>query len=82
MNLDEIRKKIDTIDNKILELLKQRFELSLATRKLKSKTEDLDRESQIYRQLQILAKEKYLPEKFVFELFELIITESKKRQNE
>jgi prephenate dehydratase len=44
VNLEEIRKKIDTLDLELLALLEQRMDLALRTRKLKRETVDSSRE--------------------------------------
>jgi len=50
-NLDEIRKKIDAIDRGIVEMLGQRMELALRSRKLKNSVPDENREQQIFKNI-------------------------------
>ncbi len=49
--LEEIRTKIDRIDDKIVALLKIRFKLVLKTLKYKTKTIDSTREKQILKRV-------------------------------
>ncbi|MEM3484513.1 MAG: prephenate dehydratase [Candidatus Methanomethyliaceae archaeon] len=82
MKKDEItalRKKIDRIDRKMLQLLDQRFEIALKIRRLKDHVQDLEREREI-----ITNAEKYssylIDKEFIEELFKVIIERSKKIQ--
>ncbi len=60
MSLDDIRKKIDTVDQKIINLLNERTELAVEIGKLKKiKGEEVyspSRESEIYRKIESMSK--------------------------
>jgi len=60
MNLNDIRKKIDDIDKKIISLLNERVQLAIETGKLKKAKGDEvyspSRESEVYRKIDELAK--------------------------
>ncbi len=66
MNLKELREKIDGLDNKIIQLLNDRTQLVLEIGKLKSKEGRAvyapDRESEIYKKIEDLAKGPLSPE--------------------
>ena len=47
MNLNEIRKDINLLDSKIMNLLNDRMELALMAKKFKSKIEDSKRETEL-----------------------------------
>ncbi len=48
MGLEEIRKRIDQMDNRIVELLNDRMELALMTTRFKSSVEDQHREREVF----------------------------------
>ncbi len=84
MKLEKIRKQIDIIDEKILSLLKNRFELVWQIRELKQAhklpVEDKNREEEVLttfiRKGEMLKLSKF----FVRQLFNLISNESKRIQ--
>jgi len=81
--LQELRKKIDSIDKKFLADLEERFELVNDIARLK-KTKglpirDLKREEEVIKSKFGLSE---LPEDFVAKLFRLIIDESVKQEEE
>jgi prephenate dehydratase/chorismate mutase len=79
MSLDSIRKNIDLKDSQILKLLHERMELALMSKKFKSAIEDQSRESELFEK--ITAHTGVLvSEQFSYQLYELIINESKKIQ--
>ena len=82
--LSEIRDEIDSIDEKILSLLEQRFSLmpNVADCKKQEKIKTLDkkREQEIILEKISIAENKNIDKKFVISLFELIMNESKKIQ--
>jgi chorismate mutase len=49
--LEEIRKKIDEIDNQLILLLEKRIALAIETKKFKVKFEDKDRENLILEKI-------------------------------
>ncbi len=76
MELEEIRKKIDTIDLEIVRLLNDRMELALRTSKQKPVIQDKERELQVlekvktYAQFQKLLSAEFI-EKFYIQLMQL-----------
>jgi prephenate dehydratase/chorismate mutase/prephenate dehydratase len=81
MSLEKIRKKIDGIDAELLNLLNERLELALRTRKLKSAVHDPAREKEIISQLKTRsAGSSVLSGEFVERLFGGIIQESRRVQ--
>ncbi|MEM2896520.1 MAG: prephenate dehydratase [Candidatus Bathyarchaeia archaeon] len=82
----ELRKMIDRIDEKLLELLAERTNLvrkiGLLKRKLKIPIRDLKREREIYSRIIEIAKEKGLNENFVKNIFDEIIAMSSYEQGE
>lgn len=85
MNLDQAREKIDEMDAKIVELLAKRFELCRKIGEYKKKNnlsiQDKDREKQIIKaRAEKLKKLGFEEEKFVQELFELIMKKCREVQ--
>lgn len=81
MTLDDIRRKINTIDFEILKLLNSRMEFALRTKNLKSAISDPKRESEVIRYIQSHSGGLIEPD-FCKKLFLEIIGESKRLQNE
>jgi chorismate mutase len=79
MDLKEIRNTIDQIDLQILQLLNDRMEQALLSKKFKSSIEDSDREREIMEKLKNVQHPLLEPE-FIESLYRLIITWSKKLQ--
>ena len=81
--LQDLRKKIDSIDRNILEILEERFELVNDVARLK-KSKGLPIRDQ--KRGEDVIKSKYglteLPEEFVAKLFRLIIDEAIKQEEE
>lgn len=79
-DLKSIREKIDAIDNRIVELLDQRFllvdQVFEAKKKNQIKIDDQIRESQIITRLITLAKHPVLKEK-IFDIFKELMNETK-----
>lgn len=86
MKLEIIRKKIDRLDEKILELLARRFSLAKEAGLEKSKKgiplKDQKREKEIIAKLLRKNLKVKISSAFLAELFTLIIEESKRIQNE
>lgn len=82
MNLEEIRKKIDSLDFEILRLLEERFELALITKRLKSHVYDEKREKEIFESISHYNNNPIIGEIFKENLFRIILAESKKLQSE
>ena len=81
MTLEEIRKRINTIDFEILKLLNSRMEFALRTKKFKSSVTDLKREHEVIEYIQRHSQGLIEPE-FCRMLFTEIIGESKRLQKE
>lgn len=81
MTLDEIRKKINTIDFEILKLLNSRMEFALRTKKFKMGVADPRRESEVIEHIQRHSQGLIEPD-FCKKLFLEIIGESKRLQRE
>jgi chorismate mutase len=81
--LNEIRKKIDILDNQILELIEDRFELVEKVAQIKKKKNlpirDLAREEEI---LDSKIQKTDLPEKFVKNFYRLLIDTAIKMEKE
>jgi prephenate dehydratase/chorismate mutase len=81
MSLDKLRKKIDGIDDELLNLLNERLELALRTRKLKPAVRDPERERDVVSRLQARAAgSSSLSGEFIEKLFGAIIEESRRVQ--
>ncbi len=81
MDLNDIRKKIDTIDFEILKLLNSRMEYALRTKKFKQGITDQKREAEVVEYIQKHSQGLIEPE-FCKGLFREIISESKRLQSE
>ncbi len=81
MTLEEIRKRINTIDFEILKLLNSRMEFALRTKKFKSSVTDRQREHEVIEYIQRHSQGLIEPE-FCRMLFTEIIGESKRLQKE
>ncbi len=81
MSLKTIRKKIDGIDIELLNLLNDRLELALRTRKLKPAVRDTERENEVMARLKArTAGSSILSDEFVEKLIGGIIEESRRVQ--
>lgn len=78
MELEDIRKEIDEIDNDILRLLEKRIELARKTKELKKDVISFSREEEIYSRLQ----SKELSKDQIKAVFSEIISASRKAQQE
>jgi prephenate dehydratase/chorismate mutase len=77
--LDIIRKKIDKIDRGIVELLNQRMELAIRSRKFKHYISDDDREQKVFENVRKSSRN-ILDAEFTERLYKLIVNESKNIQ--
>lgn len=81
MEIEKVRKKIDEIDFEIIKLLSERMEFALRTSRLKTKTQDKEREEEVKDKIA-----KYsgtlLPEEVSMKLYQEILAHSKKLQKE
>ena len=82
--LNEIRRKIDEIDNKILELIAQRNSLAKDIAEIKSQLgisiEDKEREKYKYDKIRKLCKEHNVDENIGKTIFEILIEHNKALQ--
>tara|TARA_Y100000034_G_C6889083_1_gene408729 strand:+ start:740 stop:1003 length:264 start_codon:yes stop_codon:yes gene_type:complete len=82
MGLDGYRKKIDDIDSRLLDILKERFDVCKEVGKFKHENgfaiEDKEREKAV---VDSRVENSDFSEGFVRDLFSLIFTEAKKMQN-
>jgi len=78
--LDDIRKRIDELDDRLIQLLRQRLGLALSTLGKKEKVEDLKREDEIIAKLinNSVSKDE---EQYLREVYKIIFTEGKRIQN-
>ncbi len=81
MRLDEIRRRINTIDFEILKLLNSRMEYAIRTKTLKPRVADRTREDEVIGYIERHSRGLIEPE-FCRKLFANIITESKRLQGE
>ena len=81
MQLDDIRKRINTIDFEILKLLNSRMEYAIRTKTLKPSVADATREDEVIGYIERHSRGLIEPE-FCRKLFSKIIAESKRLQTE
>jgi prephenate dehydratase/chorismate mutase len=79
MSLDIIRKNIDRIDSKILNLLGYRMELVLMAKKFKSQIEDIKREKQLLERIKRNST-RLINGEFIDKVYNEILIESKRLQ--
>jgi len=84
MTLSRLRIKIDKVDNLLIKTLAQREKIVQKIAKIKKKQQlpiiNKKREQEIYNQLKKKAKMYHLEEKYLLQLFKLIIRYSRKIQ--
>lgn len=84
MKLNLLRQKLDREDQKILQILKIRMDLSRQVGNLKKglnlPVENIDREKEILQKVQKIAKKMKLRPQIIKRLFEIILNESKRVQ--
>ncbi len=78
-SLTDIRKKIDELDDEIIDLLSKRLEFVVETLEKKDKIEDLSREFQIMQKLKGKAVNAET-EQYLTEIYKLIFKEGKRIQ--
>lgn len=81
MNLEEIRKRIDLIDFELMQLLNNRMELAVRSKRLKGYVTDANREQEIFDTVKRLSHRLIGPE-FSEKLYEQIIGQSKMIQEQ
>ena len=80
-DLNNIRKRIDMLDSRIIEFLNQRMELAIRARKFKQFIVDQKREQQIFSNIRKSSRSLLQPE-FLEKLYRLVIDESKQIQEQ
>ena len=84
MSLEELRKDIDNMDNKIVELLAKRKDfikkISEIKKEIKKPVIDEKREQQVIERIKGKAKASGLDEKFVTSLYNIILENSRNEQ--
>ncbi|NPA62044.1 MAG: chorismate mutase [Methanococci archaeon] len=84
--LNEIRKKIDEIDSKILELIAKRNSLAKDVAEIKSKMgipiNDEEREKYIYDRIRKLCREHNVDENIGVQIFKILIEHNKHLQKQ
>jgi chorismate mutase len=82
IKIEKLRKKVDTIDNKLISLLSDRFKTTKEIQSLKKKAglglRDGSRENAILKEVSKLAKKLKIDASFVEDIFKRILRESKK----
>lgn len=78
--LADIRNQIDDLDDRIIELLKERLDLVISTLEKKDRIEDLKREEQIVVKLKKNSGNEDV-EEYLKEIYKVIFKEGKKIQN-
>ena len=81
-NIEKLRKKVDTLDNKLVLLLAERFKITREIMLWKKKNgvavKDGGREEFILKETTKLAKKLKIDTKFVVDIFKNILKESKR----
>jgi chorismate mutase len=81
-NIEKLRKKVDTVDGKVVYLLAERFKITKEILSLKKKNglgvKDQDREDAILKTVGKLAKKLIIDPSVVINIFRSILKESKK----
>ena len=84
MSLEELRKDVDNIDNKMIGLLSKRKSTVKKISEIKKQKNtpiiDEGREQEIISSIKKLAKEKGLDENFIGSVYEIIINNSRNEQ--
>jgi len=84
MELKILRKQIDKLDEQILEVLAERFEVVKKIDLVKKRQDfpvfDFTREKHLFKRIEGISQKLHLNKKFTKTLFGLIITESKRLQ--
>ncbi len=80
MNLDRIRKEIDRVDTRLLNLLNERMALVLEARRYKDQAEDPKREKALFGLLEERAT-RLVDKAFIGKIFEAIVSKSKALQD-
>ena len=82
IKIEKLRKKVDTIDSKLISLLSDRFKITKEIQSLKKKVglglRDSSREDDIIKEAVKLSKKLKLDNNFIVDIFKKILKESKK----
>ncbi|MCP4604675.1 MAG: prephenate dehydratase [Proteobacteria bacterium] len=81
MKLNEIRKRIDTIDRELLQLIEARMEYALRSTRFKETVSDTDREKDVLAHIERQSRDLLAPE-FTSQVHKMIIAESVRLQGE
>lgn len=79
MDIEKLRKEIDEIDRKIIELIHKRMKLALRTMKHKEKVIDKNREIRVMDNIKKISVDKIDPETYG-QVFEIIINRCRELQ--
>jgi len=79
MTLEDLRKRIDAVDTRILRMLELRFKYALLTRRFKADVEDPQRDAEVLESVRRRAGRLAGPE-FAVRIYEEILAESKALQ--
>ncbi len=81
MQIEKLREMIDTVDNKLIQLLNERFELAVKIGRLKEHVYDEKREEIVLKHVRELCANLLVGEEFCVELYQKIINRSKQVQS-
>lgn len=79
-SLSDIRKKIDKLDSKIINLLKERLITILSTMDKKDRIEDISREEEILSRIKECSENEYI-ESYLKSVYSSMFIEGKRIQN-
>lgn len=79
-NLAKLRKIIDSIDSKVIQLLNERFEIAMKIGRMKEQILDPDREAKVLSHVENLASQLVISAEFSKRLYKLILEESRRLQ--
>ncbi|MFH0874319.1 MAG: chorismate mutase [archaeon] len=84
MDIEELRKEIDSIDNKIISLLSKRKHLIKKIAETKKELHkpifDREREAQLLKRIKALSKEEGLDKDYIQSIYEIILKDSREKQ--
>ena len=84
MSLEDLRRKIDEADTKIVELIAERIriaqEIGKEKKRQRTQIEDVERERKVLENVRRIAREKNLNQEEIEDIYKQIVTVSKRRQ--
>jgi len=84
MSLEDLRRKIDEADTKIVELIAERIriaqEIGKEKKRQRTQIEDIERERKVLENVRRIAREKNLNQEEIEDIYKQIVTVSKRRQ--